>query len=116
MRWLWSILFVFVLTAGGGISDSPSGAGTTTPMAHHSLVGPVSATPVDHCNAPASEEQDTRHKGCCQGVTCATGGIIALIPFAIPIRPRISDQVAIAADRITGRSVLPETGPPKPLA
>jgi hypothetical protein len=117
MRSLWSILLVFVLTAGGGIfADGPSGASTAVPMVHHSVVTHASAAPIDHCNAPASDEQDARHKGCCQGVTCAPGGIVALIPFTIPIRPRNSGQVAIAAYRIIGRSVLPETGPPRPFA
>jgi hypothetical protein len=115
MRWLWAIMLFLVLTAAGGTVVSQSSAIVRVAMIHHTGENLLSAATTDHCHSPLRGKEETSHKECCQGINCAPASAIALIPFTIPMLPRNISHNAITADRIVGRSVEPETGPPRPL-
>jgi len=70
----------------------------------------------DHDNCDEAGDQDVNNHGCCQGISCTSSGVLAQVDIAVPFMRSISQPEPNAADHLLGRSIAPETGPPKLLA
>ena len=70
----------------------------------------------DHDNCDEAGDQDVNSHGCCHGITCASSGVLAQVVIALPFMLSISQPEPNATDHLFGRSIAPETGPPKLLA
>jgi hypothetical protein len=70
----------------------------------------------DHDNCKDAGNQDVGSQGCCQGISCASSGVLAQVAITVPLMLSISQPEPNAADHLYGRSIAPETGPPKLLA
>lgn len=65
------------------------------------------------CPSGTTDQQKTNQQSCCEGLFCTTAmdmtkpsGVLAAFPVSGVINP-------VASDFLTGRNVVPETGPPK---
>ena len=83
---------------------------TTTPAAqpHYS-----SMDSPDHDDCEDAGNQDMNSHGCCHGITCASSGVLAQVAIALPFKVLIGQPEPDATDHLFGRSIAPETGPPK---
>ena len=91
-------------------------------------VGVVAATPhisqshysssdtPDHDTCDEAGNQNANGHGCCHGLSCASSGVLAHMAIAVPLMLSISQPEPNSADHLFGRSIAPETGPPKLLA
>jgi hypothetical protein len=70
----------------------------------------------DHDNCDEAGDQDVNSHGCCHGMSCTSSGVLAQVDIAVPFMLSISQSGPNAADHLLGRSIVPETGPPKLLA
>ena len=86
-------------------------AGTTAHVPHYS-----SMNSPDHDNCNAEGNQDTGCQDCCHGISCASSGVLAQVARVAPLVLSISQLGPSATDHLYGRSIVPETGPPKLLA
>ena len=67
----------------------------------------------NHGNCEDAGNQDVDSQGCCQGISCASSGVLAQVAIAMPIMLLISQPGPGVGDHLFGRSIAPETGPPK---
>ncbi|MEQ1524930.1 MAG: hypothetical protein ABL936_27045 [Aestuariivirga sp.] len=81
------------------------------PQPHYS-----SSDAPDHDNCDEAGDQDVSCQGCCHGISCASSGVLAQAAIALPFMLLISQPEPNATDHLFGRSIAPETGPPKLLA
>ena len=70
----------------------------------------------DHDDCEDAGDQDRDSHGCCHGIFCASSGVLAQAAIAVPFELLISQPEPDATDHLFGRSIAPETGPPKLLA
>ena len=70
----------------------------------------------DHDNCQDAGNQKVNSHGCCHGITCATSGVLAQVAIALPFMLSISQPEPNVTDHLFGRSIAPETEPPKLLA
>jgi hypothetical protein len=71
---------------------------------------------LDHDDCEGAGNQDVDSHGCCQGVSCASTGVLAQLAIVAPIILSLSQPNPGVGDHLFGRSITPETGPPKLLA
>jgi hypothetical protein len=67
----------------------------------------------DHHDCEDAGNMDVDSHGCCQGISCASSGVLAQVAIAMPIMLLISQPSPGVGDHLYGRSIAPETGPPK---
>ena len=67
----------------------------------------------DHDDCEDVGNPDMGFQGCCQGISCASSGVLAQAALIVPFMLSISQPEPNAADHLSGRSIAPETGPPK---
>lgn len=67
----------------------------------------------DHDTCDEAGDQDANSHGCCHGLSCASSGVLAQAALAVPYMLSISQPEPNDADHLSGRSIAPETGPPK---
>jgi hypothetical protein len=70
----------------------------------------------DHDGCADIESQNVDGQGCCQGIACASSGVLAQVAMVMPIMLLIGRTGPNAEDHLYGRSIAPDTGPPKHLA
>jgi hypothetical protein len=70
----------------------------------------------DHDGCDETGDLDVNSQGCCHGISCASSGVLAQAALTVPFLLLISQSEPNAADHLFGRSITPETGPPKLLA
>ena len=81
------------------------------PQPHYSsMISP------DHYDCQDAGSQGVDSHGCCQGVFCASTGVLAQLATVAPILLSVSQPNPGFGDHLYGRSIAPETGPPKLLA
>ncbi len=66
-----------------------------------------------HDDCVGAGNQDVNSHGCCQGVSCASTGVLAQLAIVAPIMLSLSQPNPGVGDHLFGRSIAPETGPPK---
>jgi hypothetical protein len=71
---------------------------------------------LDHDDCEGAGDQDVDSHGCCQGVSCASTGVLAQLAIVAPIMLSVSQPNPGFGDHLYGRSIAPETGPPKLFA
>jgi hypothetical protein len=101
-----ALLIVASLSLG-----APAATTTYAPQPHCS-----SMDSPDHDNCGDAGTQDMDSKSCCQGMSCASSGVLAQMAIAAPLMLSISQPGPNATDHLYGRSIVPETGPPKLMA
>jgi hypothetical protein len=69
----------------------------------------------DHDNCGDAGNQDMDCQDCCHGISCASSGVLAQVAVVAPIMLSISQPDPNATEHLFGRSIAPETGPPKLL-
>ena len=107
-------LMVMIATALLIVASLSMGAVATTT---HALQPHYSSMDLpDHDNCDEAGDQDGNSQGCCQGVSCASSGVLAQAAIAVPFMLLIGQPEPNATDHLFGRSIVPETGPPKLLA
>ena len=106
------VLIATVLVIAASLSLGAAKATTAhVPQLHYS-----SSDAADHDNCGEAEDHDVNCQGCCQGTSCASAGVLAQLAVTVPFMLLISQPEPNAADHLFGRSIAPETGPPKLLA
>jgi hypothetical protein len=90
------------------------GAVAASPHASQSLYSTMDAP--DHGDCEDAGDQEMNGHGCCQGISCTSSGVLAQAAIAVPYMLLISQPEPNAPDHLSGRSITPETGPPKLLA
>jgi hypothetical protein len=68
---------------------------------------------LDHDDCLGAGNQDVDSHGCCQGVSCASTGVLAQLAIVAPIILSLSQPSPGVGDQLFGRSIAPETGPPR---
>jgi hypothetical protein len=71
------------------------------------------------CQETGCQDLDHRDKvcqDCCLGPSCVSSGVLLLEAVSLTNRLSIGQPEPSAADHLYGRSIPPETGPPKLLA
>jgi hypothetical protein len=106
-----AIIWVAVLIVASLNSDAFATTITYGPQSHYS-----SMDSPDHDNCDGAGNQDVTCRGCCQGISCASSGVLAQVAVNAPIMLLTSRPEPNPADHLSGRSIAPETGPPKLLA
>jgi hypothetical protein len=81
---------------------------TYDPQPHYSSTGSP-----NHDNCENAGNQDMDCQGCCQGISCASSGVPAQVTIVAQIVLSISQPDPSVGDHLYGRSIAPETGPPK---
>lgn len=109
-RFMVMVAAAFLIVASLGFGPV---AATTTygPHAHCS-----SMDLPDHDDCEDAGNLDMGFQGCCQGMSCAPSGVLAQAAMAVPFMLLIGQPESNATDHLFGRSIVPETGPPKLLA
>jgi len=105
---------VIIATALLIVGSLSLGAVATTTHASQSHYSSMDSPDHDACDEAG--DQDVNSHGCCQGISCASSGVMAQAAIAVPFMLLISQPEPNAADHLFGRSIAPETGPPKPRA
>ncbi len=90
------------------------GAVAATPHASQSHYSSTDAPDHDDCEDAGDQDRDGH--GCCQGISCTSSGVLGQAAVALPLALPISLPEPNATDHLFGRSIAPETGPPKLLA
>ena len=67
----------------------------------------------DHHDCEDAGNMDVDSHGCCQGISCASSGVLAQVAIAMPVMLLISRPGPGIGDHLYGRAIAPETGPPK---
>ena len=67
----------------------------------------------DHHDCEDAGNMDVDSHGCCQGVSCASTGVLAQLAIVAPIILSLSQPNPGVGNHLFGRSIAPETGPPK---
>ena len=95
-------------------SLSLSAVAATVAYAPQSLYSSMDS--LDHDDCEGAENQTVDSYGCCQSVSCASTGVLAQLAIVAPIILSLSQPNPGVGDHFFGRSIAPETGPPKPRA
>jgi hypothetical protein len=106
-----SRFMVMIATALMIVASLSLGVVAATPHASQSHYSSMD-TP-DHDDCDEAGDQHVNGHGCCQGISCASSGVLAQAAIAVPFMLLISQPEPNAADHLLGRSIAPETGPPK---
>jgi len=99
---IWAALLIVVSVSFG------APVGTTAHVPHYSS---IDSPDHDNCNAEGSQDIDCQ--GCCHGISCASSGVLVQAATVAPIMLSINQLEPSATDHLFGRSIAPETGPPK---
>jgi hypothetical protein len=108
--------FMVMIATALLIAVSLSLGAVATTIAHAPQPHYSSAGAPDHDNCDEAGDQDVSCQGCCHGISCASSGVLAQAAIAVPFMLLISQPEPNATDHLFGRSITPETGPPKLLA
>ncbi len=106
-----SRFMVMIATALLIVASLSLGAVAATPHASQSHYSSMDAP--DHGDCEDAGDQDRDSPGCCQGISCTSSGVLAQAAIAVPFMLLISQPEPNATDHLFGRSIAPETGPPK---
>jgi hypothetical protein len=109
-----SRFMVIIATALLIVASLSLGAVATSPHASQSHYSSVDSP--DHDNCEDAGDQDMNGHGCCHGIFCASSGVLAQAAMAVPFMLTIGQPEPNATVHLLGRSIAPETGPPKLLA
>ena len=105
---------VMIATALLIVASLSLSAVATTPHASQPHYSSMDAPDHDDCEDAGDQDRDGH--GCCQGISCTSSGVLGQAAIALPFMLSISQSRPNAADHLFGRSIAPETGPPKLLA
>ena len=108
-----SRFMVIIATALMIVVSLSLGAVATTPHASQPEYSSMNSPGHDDCEDAGDQEMNGH--GCCQGISCTSSGV-AQAAIAVPFMLLISQPEPNAPDHLSGRSITPETGPPKLLA
>lgn len=115
-------IFVFVLLMVGTLVSAhgaESLASTPMPIGAHAVVthSVTGVATAEHCKTvSAADRHGVNHDGCCRDMTCgvcAHSGIAALPAMDVPALTIGALANAIPVWPMVGRTIAPETGPPK---
>ena len=118
-------IFVFVLLMAGTLVSAHGADSLASPqmvtgvqaVATHSVTSLATA---EHCKTvAASDRHGASHDGCCRDMNCgvcAHSGIAALPLIGEPALTLDVHANAIPVAPMVGRTIAPETGPPKSFA
>ena len=121
---LRGIVFFLLLMVGSYVSAAGTEALASTPIpaAANTIEthDKMTQTATDHCKSvTASDRHGTNHDGCCREINCGNcnhPGIAALTTIELATLPLDEHANATAITPMVGRTIAPETGPPKSLA
>ena len=100
-----ALLFVASLSLGAVAATA-----AYAPQPHYSTMDSL-----DHDDCEGAGKQHVASHGCCQGASCASTGVLAQLAIVAPIILSLSQPNPGVSDNLFGRSITPETGPPKLL-
>ena len=86
----------------------PPAAATTHDLLLHS-----SADSLNFDTCKNTGHHDLGCQSCCHGMSCVLSGVLAHVAIALPIMASISQPHPRVGIHLYGRSIAPETGPPK---
>ncbi len=92
-------------------SLSLGAAAATAAYAPQPLYSSMDSLNHDDCEGAGNQDVDSH--GCCQGVSCVSTGVLAQLAIVGPIMLRLIQPNPGVGDHLFGRSIAPETGPPK---
>lgn len=109
-----SRFMVIIATALMIVVSLSLGAVATTPHASQPEYSSMDSPGHDDCDEAG--DQDMNSHSCCHGISCTSSGVWAQVEIVVAIIVSISQPAPNTADHLSGRSIAPETGPPKLLA
>lgn len=104
-----SRFMVMIATALLIVASLSLGAVGATAHASQPHYSSMDAPDHDDCE----DAGDTDSHDCCHGLSCTASGVLAQAAMAVPFMLSIGQPEPNAADHLSGRSIAPETGPPK---
>ena len=106
---------VFAIAALIAVAETGTQASASMPAIEQSIEFHASASLADYCKSGMPGKHGASHEECCGGMNCGQSGIAALMAISAPVCPPLASQNVMTAARIVGRTIVPDTDPPKPL-
>ena len=115
---LAAALLMFMVSISLG---APAGVANCVPQQHYSANGHADHGADVSAGCQDSGFQDLNHRDrdcqdCCLGPSCVSSGVLLQEAAGVTKRLSIGQPGPSAVDHLYGRSIAPETGPPKLLA